>query len=489
MRLPLIALTAFLVTETSLFLFNASGADSPFLEGHVTDQLGRPIEGATVTIMDCIGTCFGGDARVTDRSGHYVFNDKTFRNWPFLSVSMPGRYHVATDYSGPKLSEDDSDKPRRAEFVLGNPAALSVRVTGKIPEAWTQSIFLRAGRDVTLHRYDLSGDCSDDASRCQFDIVPRFETVHVVIVHRPVVTPSDDPQELRERKRDSQRKQVEVISPGLRLIDPQRYRINLELQSSDEGTSFYVNLVSIVDALGQDRTDELSVADPLFGPPVKPVDRQRALQLLKRVALAATPWNARPSKSITYQYDAVNAKGERTEVTIDKDSPTGPAWSDISRLRGFAYMPPLRWLFSQPENVVIHDVQTLENTTVLTYRLKERRGFSAGLGVGPGWNGFFSRSFSSGRMVIDTEKAVVTEHRISMGPLGEESIETFSDMVPMGGGYVPRSIRIQSGDADYRLRFKCHQDQLWLLDRATHGDSKNPALRIEKVSVDLSANE
>ncbi|TWU38387.1 carboxypeptidase-like regulatory domain-containing protein [Novipirellula artificiosorum] len=459
--------------------------DSPFLEGRVTDQFGRPIESATVTIMDCLGTCWGGASRVTAIDGTYVFDHRTFRNMPLLTVSMPGRYHVSTDYRGPGLSDQESDQPRQADFVLGTPAAVTVHVDETAPSGWTQTVLLRPGRDVALHRYDITGRHNQGWATWSFDLVPRFETYHVVVVHQPTVEPIEDPKELRKRKRESNAKRIETLSPGIRFVDPQRYTVKLELTPDDAGDGGNLSLISIVDVLNQDRTLELSEPDPLFGPTVGKAMQQEALQLIERIAKAASPWNARPPKSIRYQYDAVLGNSEPIHVLIDKDSPLGPAWADISRLRGFAYMPPLRWLFSQPENLLIHGFQVDDNRVVLVYRLKQRRGFSAGIGIGPSWSGFFSRSFSAGRLVIDPKRAVVLEHRFSLGPLGEESIESFEDYVAVEDGFAPRRMRIQSGDFDFRLRFKLHQDRLWLLEQASHGEAETPALRIENVSVEL----
>ena len=178
--------------------FSSVSIGSPFLQGTVRDETGLPIEGATVRIWDCIGTCFGGDTRITDSSGHYVFEKPTFNNFPSLTVSMPGRYHVSTDYSGPALHAEDTDVPRLAEFVLGTPAAVSVRLDGDAPDGWTQSLKLRASRNVKLHRYDLTGEHSSRWSTWSFDLVPRNEPCHLVIVRKPTVEPTDDKKEMRQ---------------------------------------------------------------------------------------------------------------------------------------------------------------------------------------------------------------------------------------------------------------------------------------------------
>ncbi|MGD9634364.1 MAG: hypothetical protein AB7U97_13875, partial [Pirellulales bacterium] len=187
----------------------------------------------------------------------------------------------------------------------------------------------------------------------------------------------------------------------------------------------------------------------------------------------------------SYEYDFVAGDGERTHVKIDHNSPAGPAWSDIARQRGFAYMPPLRWLFSQPENVVFHAVEIDDDRAVLQYQLRSNRGFGAGLGIGPSWNGFFTSNFKSGTIVVDVKNATVLEHRLSRGPLDEESVETFGDYVAVGEGFAPRRLRIQSGGMDFRLAFRIHEDKVWLLDEAFHGEEQQPAAKIENVVVKL----
>lgn len=461
---------------------------APFLEGQVTDEFGRPIAGVSVKIWDCIGTCLGGKTVLTDEKGLYVFERKPFRNWPSLAVSMPGRYEVSRKQMGPELHEEDAETARHVDFVLGTPAAATVRLEGKAPEGWTQSMQIRAGRDVTLHRYDFKSNYDAGWNEWNFELLPRKESLHLVLTRTPVVEESEDPKETEKRRRENWRNQVEIISPAIRLLHPQRYTIRAKVEQDQATETSFITVDSITDAVGENRTEELLVKDPLFGPPVAPDAQKQALALLKRVSDAAVPWNAKPPKSVaSYEYDFVDAEKNTTHVQRDQNSSLGPSWSDISRVRGFAWMPPLRWLFSQPENVIFHGVDIGEDRALLCYRLKLRRGFGAGLGIGPSWNGFFTTNFANGTIVIDPKTATVLEHRFSSSLLGEESVETFQDYKAVGEGYAPRSLRIQSGGQDYRLLFKIHKDQLWLLDQATHGDQKDPTVKVENVAVKLES--
>ncbi len=460
---------------------------APFLEGNVKDEQGRPIKGVSVKIWDCVGTCLGGKTVLTDAAGHYVFEQKPFRNFPSLAISMPGRYEVSRQQSGPKLSEPDTKTPRQVNFVLGTPAAASIYLIGEVPEGWTQSLTIRSGRDVKLHRYDFKANHISGWDYWNSESLPRNESLHLVVIREPVLVKSDDPKETRKRQRENRKNRVKIISPALRLIDPQRYEIKAKIVYDDESETSYINLDSIRDALSADRTDELTVYDPKFGPPVDETIQKQALGLLKRVADAAAPWNARPSKKIdSYEYDIIDAKTNTTHIKIDQNSPSGPSWNDISRLRGFAYMPPLRWLFSQPENIVIHGFESKADQAVLDYRLKSQRGFGAGLGVGPSWNGFFTTQFSSGTIVIDTKNGTVLEHRLSRGLLGQESIETFRDYVAVNQGYAPRSLRIQSGSQDFQLSFRIHKETLWLLDEASHKNQSEPAFKVTNVIANIT---
>jgi hypothetical protein len=47
---------------------------SPFLQGRVTDEHGRPIEGATVRVWTCYGACFPRGTTLSDSDGRYVFS-------------------------------------------------------------------------------------------------------------------------------------------------------------------------------------------------------------------------------------------------------------------------------------------------------------------------------------------------------------------------------------------------------------------------------
>lgn len=454
-----------------------------FLEGRVTDEKGRPVEGATVHIADCIGTCFGGVARITDGDGEYVFETKPYRNFPHLTVSMPGRYHKSTHQSGPKLHEVSLDVPRRADFVLGTPAAATIRIEGDVAEGWKRTVLLRASGGSSLHRYDLTGHFTRGWGSWQFEQIPRSEPHHVVVIDQPDFEASDDRKVMRERQRESERQSIKLISHPISFVDPQRFSVQLEISTDDEIDSSYLEVVSVHDATYAERTTELAKPDPRFGPPADEEDQEKASELLERVARAAAPWNARPRRSISYQYDAIHSDDAVTSVKVDGDSPSGPAWQDISRLRGFAWMPPLRWLFSQPENVVFYLVEMTDERAKLVYRLRSPRGFSVGLGVGPRWDGFVSRRFASGSIQIDPRTDTVLQHRFSASATDQESIETYSDYVPVGTGYAPKTLRIESPPFDFRCKFRVHDGKLWLLEEATRGDAENPALRMTNVVV------
>ena len=469
-------------------LYSTTLDAAPFLEGTVTDEHGRPIEGATVCIADCIGTCLGVKTVLSNKGGKYVFPTKSFRKFPRLSVSMPGRYEASRQAAGPKLHEPDSNTPRITDFVLGFPAAALIYLKGDAPSGWTQTLEIRPGKDAKVHRYaERANYVSGYYDYWSFDSLPRGESMHLVIAREPIPEPSDDPKEAKVRKQQSWRSRVEIVSPAIRLIDPQRYEVRAKVEHDADSDVSYIVFEWINDAVGADRTAELTISDPTYGPPVDAATRDQALELLKRVAAAASPWNASPSKRITsYEYDAIDKSGTKTHVKIDQATPSGPAWSDISRQRGVAYMPPLRWLFSQPENIVFHKVDIADDRTILNYRLKSGRGFGAGVGIGPGWNGFLTSHFSQGKIVIDTKTATVMEHRFSEGSLGEESVETFQDYAAVEQGYAPKSIRIQSGSMDFRLSFKVHKDKLWLLNEASLGEQPQPCFKIENIVVSLA---
>ena len=492
------------ILSTALFICTSllcSAAD-PFLQGTVLDEQGRPIPGATVKIWDCIGACFNGKTVLSDAGGQYVFENKPFRNMPSLSVSMPGRYEVSRKQSGPSLTEDDGEEPRRVEFVLGTPAAANVRFDGETPTGWQRSVLIRSGRDAVVHRYDTDAEYVQGWDYWSFSQLPRNEDLHIVIVLEAPAAPAEEGGEAQEDKSNRHKTQtIEIISPALRLPDPQRYEIKLTiLGDADAGepaenllpaanqkpVAQYLLIASVRDALGTERGTELVIDSAGFGPPVSDELRDEAMALLSKVNTAAAPWLGAPPKTVVaYEYDAVDSSGAKTRIKINGGSPQGPAWSDIARTRGVAYMPPLRWLFNEPDNVVIHGADIGEDTATLHYRLKEGRGFGAGLGVGPGWSGFFTSRFSAGTLIIDLSDATVREHRISKGLLGEQCIETFGDYVKAGEGLAPQSIRIDGGQ-DLHLSFTVHDEKLWLLTHATNGEKQQPDFRVENVVVNLA---
>lgn len=457
---------------------------APFLEGTVTDEQGRPVVGASVEILDCVGTCFGGTTVLTDADGRYLFPEKPFRNYPLLRASMPGRYEVSRRQLGPALHEPDTETPRKVDFVLGTPAAAHVWLEGHAPEGWTQTVEIRSAREAEPRRYPFTPRSERHKNDWGFDLLPRNEPLHLVITRMPVTIESEDPSETRDRRLENWRNRVEIVSPPVRLPDPQCYLLQAKVEFDAASDTSYVVWTSVTDAVSENRTDELTTVDARFGPPVDATTREKALELLNRAKEAAAPWNARPSRDIAaYEYDAIDRNGEKTHVHIDEKSPSGPAWSDIARQRGFAYMPPLRWLFLQPDNIVFHGVEVSDDHSVLHYRLKERRGFSVGVGIGPRWHGFVSTRFSRGTLVMDSKTGTILEHRFSDGVLGKESIETFGEYVAVEKGFAPQTLKIQVGSLDVRFRFRIHDGELWLLDEAFHRDQSEPSFRITNVVV------
>jgi hypothetical protein len=320
----------------------------------------------------------------------------------------------------------------------------------------------------------------------RFELLPRNEDLHLVVVREPKTVEGRDSKETDQRRAENRRKRIEIVSPAIRLVDPQRYEIRATVDQAEQDQISFVRVESVIDAVGKDRTGDLVIADPRLGPPVDTINHEKAMELLKRVEAAAAPWLGRTSKAIvSYEYDAIDSQNKTTHVAIDGTSPQGPSWSDISRLRGFAYAPPLRWILSQPENVAIHRVEIGDEHAVLDYRLKSNRGFGAGIGVGPSWNGFFTKPFSAGTIVIDVKTATVVEHRMTSSLVGEQDIESFGDYVAVDQGFAPRSLRIQTSKFDFRFAFRIHKDKLWLVEQASRGDNP-PLFKIENVVVRLS---
>lgn len=204
------------------------------------------------------------------------------------------------------LRSTQTDVPRQANFVLGTPASLIVRVKGTVPKGWEQVVKLRAGRDAKLHRYDITGTHSPGWNSWLFPLVPRSESYHIVVVHRPRYEVTDDPKENRKRRLASRDEEIQSISPPIRLVDTVRYDVEAQLSEGQEPKMRLVTISAIKDILGNDRTDELSAPAPLFEAPVDEATQRTGFELLDRIARVAAPWNASPSESIAgYQYDYV----------------------------------------------------------------------------------------------------------------------------------------------------------------------------------------
>lgn len=230
-------------------------ADSPFLRGRVTDERGRGIEGATVTIHDCVVSCIGNTSRLTDNDGLYVFQAKPGRNEPMLGVSMPGRYVVSITSSGEPLKTLMLNEPRVADIILGTPAEAGISIHGEVPEGWDQRVVLRPKEGGTLLRYEHKPH-KGFWSQWVFTMIPRNEPYRVVLIRTPKAPAAESLEEQVRNEPIREQKRIEISSPPISFSSPQRYRVDLEIEASDGDAGTRLVFTSVTDAVEKDRKTE-----------------------------------------------------------------------------------------------------------------------------------------------------------------------------------------------------------------------------------------
>lgn len=230
-------------------------ADTPFLRGRVTDESGRGIEGATVTIHDCLVSCLSSTSQLTGKDGLYLFKVRPGRNEPMLGVSMPGRYVVSITSSGEPLKTRMLTEPSVADIILGTPAEAGISIRGDVPGGWDQRVVLRPEEPGVLMRYEHK-PTKGFWSQWVFTMIPRNERFRVVVVRTRKAPPFESPEENAHSEPIREQNRVEISSPPVALSLPQRYQVRLDLKSSEGDDAMQLVFTSIVDALGIDRKNE-----------------------------------------------------------------------------------------------------------------------------------------------------------------------------------------------------------------------------------------
>ena len=457
----------------ALLVFAAVITADPPLSGRVLDEDGRPVIGATLTVFRCYGTCFPAGHAATDADGRYAFQTLPSDAHPLLGVTLPGRYEVSRNGT---LSYSEPD-PQVVDFVLGTPASLRVRLRDEPPAGWERSVELAWGGPADVegapgHRYDLDG--RESYRGRYFETVPRNDRWHVVVRDRrrpAAALGSEPPEKVEATHRWPERTWT---SPPLTLPDTQQYTLRLEPATSPEGGIAFA-VTSLRDGLNSERVGELLEGDGLYGPPLTGEAEAAARRLLTDVLETAEPWLGRPQPGYSYTYRSGDAE---TRVEVTAETLASSSWKDISRVRGFAWMPPLRWLSSQPENVVLHGHTVDGGTATIAYRLREPRGRTFGIGLGP-WGPFTQGRFTAGELTVDVETHAVREHRVFSLLPGVATVETYGDPVPCGDGLAPSSLETKR----WRLDFTVHGGRHWLLDTARPVDSDAARVTVSDVRL------
>lgn len=443
--------------------------------GTVTDEQGRPVEGATVRVATGMGTLYGGGSTTTDDRGGYTLrfsegiwsqNDVNLQvasygvakeGYVERSRTRPGFLMMARTMPEPGkdfgTSREDialHGKPLRLDFVLARPAVLEVEFVG--PEDAVLSLEPGGNQD----RWGASRRLDEgEGPARRWELLPGEPWQFTWQFQGP---------------RTIARSQPFTLS----MAGP--YRLVLRDESDRERGVGVLEIVAL-DGPGGDLADEAVGDDPLARPPVPEAEQERGREFLRRMAEANRDWlGPAPGAIRSYSYRFRFAGEEGTTYEVGRGEPV----PGVLR-RGISHYSAIHHLAAHPESATFRQVNVGDDRIELAYTLREPIGISAGNGVSGTWRGFFSRPLREGRLTLDTRRLVPLEHR------AEDLVETFSQFIEIDDGrYAPLSVAVDKSGMRFDWLFQVFEPGLWLFAEAYAGDGDESVVvaTLDEVRID-----
>jgi hypothetical protein len=440
-------------------------------EGVVTDDAGRPVEGAEVRVATGMGTLMGGGRTRTGKDGRYILRfaegwfstDATNAQAAVFFVTKEGYVEASRTRPGPTMMarrrpvdglwsgvrpEDVAVKgePFRVDFRIAEPAIVEVTTEGP-QEASALNIRGQGYSQQSGSARRLEGPTT------RWALLPR-QPWQFATDHRP------GPSVVRSQP---------ITLPGAGS-----YRLKLRFVPD---LARGVDTLAIAGLAGPDGAElrEHAVGDdPMARPPVPEVLQERGRAYLASMAAANGYWLGRPpAEVLSYEYRfRLSGGGEAKSYRVDDPSAPGAKQHAIS------YGSAIHHLASRPGDATFRQVEAKGDRVELTYTLKEPITAWAGVGVSGRWDGFFSMPLREGRLILDARSHTPLEHR------SEDLAETFSRFFEVEPGrHVPLSIRIEQQAMRFDWSFQVFDPGLWLFASTRRDGDGDAAAVVDRVKV------
>ncbi len=445
------------------------------VNGRVTDEAGRPIEGAEVRVNAGMGTLGCTGITETDRDGRYSLRFGPGILGPdvqsaIVHASTPGRtdrdlgrqgFFTAALKPVQKSRHVDPattflpNQPRTVDFVLVPSAKIELTVENDQPvpigPTW-----------VTLVGDTMPPGCSvaADGTTNDHGMLTLYE-VPTGYAWRFEVRKLGSGETLRSRP--------------FTLPKAREYGARLQIEKVPQLEASILTIRGFGQA-GKDVRNEVLGEDPFAEQPPGPDVQKRGHELLRKIGEANRYWLDEPPGSVkTWSYTFHDLEGTTTHNVIpaDRDVP-------LEALHGTFYVPALRYLTKPDQfgNILIRGIDERDGTLRVWYTFLKPLGVRLPNGRGNG-------PINDVRLVVDAKTLTPREHAPTWRPWYRE---TFADFVPCAEGtYAPRSIHVDGFESKFDLGFDVYEPGLWLFAE-NRSQTKNGKRKILERMDDVVIN-
>jgi hypothetical protein len=443
--------------------------------GRVTDEAGRPIEGASIRVNAGAGTCPCTGITETDRDGRYsvrfgpgilgpdfqaaIVHASTHgrterdlgRHGGFTAAFQPVRKTRSVDPEKTFLP----NQSRTVDFVLVPAANIELTIENDFPMPIGPT-------SVELVGDTMPPGCSvaADGMTNEHGMLTLYE-VPTGYAWRFQVRKPGSGQTLRSRP--------------FTLHKAREYGARLQIEKVPQLGSLILTIRGFGQA-GKDVRNEVLGEDPFAEQPAGPDVQRRGHELLRKIGEANRFWLGEPPGSVktwSYTFHDLDGKTTHNAIPADRDVP-------LEALHGAFYVPPLRYLTKpdQFDNILIRGIDERGGKLRLWYTFLKPINVRAPNGRGNG-------GIDDVLLVVDAKTLTPREHAPTWKPWYRE---TFADFIPCAEGtYAPRSIHVEAFESNFDFGFNVYEPGLWLFseNRRPGPEGKPKVLeRMDEVVVD-----
>ncbi|MGA2255949.1 MAG: carboxypeptidase-like regulatory domain-containing protein, partial [Thermoguttaceae bacterium] len=415
------------------------------VEGVVTDDAGRPLQGVEIRAATGVGTLRTTMPVISDSQGHYLLrfgpgmmmkNDKTGKwgagvqaaiisarkaGYAEKDLERQGNLSMADNMPEEKLKWGRGvvlpGKPYRVDFVMVPATVVEGRIVDEkgdlVPNA---GIYLDG--DVLRPATSIGVSAKADGDgRFRFDAVPPGFAWWFQGGTREGIALS--------------RTQPVTFAQG------QSYKVELQVISQGDAGKM-LRIASVKDSQGNELREKVVGDDPRARPLVDAQTAAKAREILDRVAEVNRYWLAAPSKDITAFSYTFHLKGQDPREITYQDYLNGTSWYPEWYGKGISYTGAARVLTSLRNKAKFRELKIGDKQISIYFVLKGLPStVAAGNGIAGTWHGFAQGTMNEGRIVLDAKR--LTPISIECGR-DKERYDDYVETAP--SSYVPLSIDI-----------------------------------------------